>query len=88
MRFHFVQCGKCGKYIDTKVKRDNVLPTMMQFVQQDGKIITICRDCIIELGKIVRNEDTDAKEKYFSDLDKTYGLDEGDSIGGLVEDDF
>lgn len=80
MKFHFIKCCQCGKYIDTRAKRDNVLPTMMQFVQQDGKVISICRDCIIGFGKIIRDNDEDAKEQFL------YNLDSDES--GLLEDDY
>lgn len=45
-----VTCDECGKEFSPRNRPDG-LPNGVGFLLEDGKILNICADCIIEMGK-------------------------------------
>jgi len=56
-------CDKCGKRM--RFGNTNGIPNMIGFETKDGKIINLCKDCIISLGTMTDEE----KSRYFEELD-------------------
>lgn len=46
-----MRCDICGKTFETGNRPDG-LPNGMTFVLKDGAELTMCADCIIEMGKV------------------------------------
>ena len=55
-------CTKCGKR--WKLGNTNGMPNMVGFGLDDGRVINICQECMIELGKL----DEQGKDKFFEDM--------------------
>lgn len=45
-----MKCNKCGKHFEEG--NTNGLPNGVAFVLDHGKTITLCQECVIELGKM------------------------------------
>lgn len=69
MKFHFIRCDKCKTYIDVKAKRKDGLPNMVQAVQEDGSVISLCTECINLLGTLKEKEDKEGMEQFWADID-------------------
>ena len=69
MKFNLIRCDKCGTYINVKAKRKDGLPTMMQAVQEDGRVTSLCTECIKLLGSIDKN-DKESMEKFWREIEK------------------
>lgn len=46
-------CNKCGKEINPEEIRADGLPAGIGFVKEDGEMVNMCADCLIELGKTI-----------------------------------
>jgi len=56
-------CDKCGKTFEAGNRPDG-FPNSMGFIQKDKKKITVCADCIIEIGKA----DEQQRREFFEKL--------------------
>lgn len=70
MAFTLIKCNKCGKYVDYKKKRPDGNPPIIGFIQDNGKGINVCADCIMELGRLPE----DQRDEFFRDM----GVDGGE----------
>ena len=57
----FIGCSNCGKRIVPG--NTNGLPNGVGFVQDDGTIINLCQQCLIDFGKMSKEE----KDRFFTD---------------------
>lgn len=44
-------CNNCGKEINPEEIREDGLPAGVGFMKEDGEIVNMCADCLIELGR-------------------------------------
>ena len=44
-------CNECGKEINLEEIREDGLPAGVAFMKEDGEVVKMCADCLIELGK-------------------------------------
>lgn len=58
------KCDKCKKDFSEVVDRADGLPNGVGFELQNGKVITLCADCIKELG----SRDRKGKNAFIKDL--------------------
>ena len=70
MKFNLIRCDKCGTYINIKSKRSDGLPTLIQLVDDNGKVVSVCTDCVNVLGKAVKHGDITSREQFFEELDR------------------
>ena len=54
MQMSKIICDECGKEI--KPGNTNGMPNGVGFELEDGKIISICQSCLIEMGKKAKKE--------------------------------
>lgn len=47
-------CNECGKEINPEEIREDGLPAGIGFVKEDGEMVNMCADCLIELGKTIK----------------------------------
>ena len=59
-----MKCDRCKNHISKKIIRGDGLPNGMTFQRQEGKDITLCADCIMELGQL----DDEGKKDFFEKL--------------------
>ena len=59
-----IKCNKCGKYISQTLVRGDGLPNGVGFELEDGKAITLCAECIQDLG----SRDDKGKDAFFKEL--------------------
>lgn len=56
------KCIRCGKrYL---VQSLNGLPSMLGFVQKDGRVINMCQKCLMDMGKMSDEE----KDAFFESI--------------------
>lgn len=70
MKFNLIKCDKCGTYINIKAKRKDGLPNLIQLVGDDGKVVSVCTECVNVLGKAVRDGKIEDREQFFEELEK------------------
>lgn len=61
------QCNKCKSKIGNVAGADG-LPNGLGFVLENGKEITLCAECIMELGRLKEAGDKAALDAFFQDL--------------------
>ena len=57
------KCDKCGKRMP--ILPTDMTPAMVGFELEDGKVINLCRKCIMELGKAKQEGRAD---EFFKEL--------------------
>ena len=57
------QCDKCGRTFVDGSHGDGI-PNGVGFMLDDGRLINLCANCIIKLGKLKE----EGKKKFFEDL--------------------
>jgi hypothetical protein len=48
-------CSECGKEINLEEIREDGLPAGVAFMKEDGEVVKMCADCLIELGRKIDN---------------------------------
>lgn len=56
------KCDNCGN--KEFIREDDELPAMLGFQTKDGKVINVCRNCLIKLGAMSDEE----KAEFFKKL--------------------
>ena len=59
-----IKCDKCKKDFSEVVDRSDGLPNGVGFELENGKVITLCADCIKDLG----SRDARGKDAFFKEL--------------------
>lgn len=62
-----IRCDKCGNMFISGNTKDG-LPNGLGFEMQDGRVITLCQKCIMQLGEIKEKDDADRFKKFWSVL--------------------
>lgn len=57
-----LMCSKCGKRF--KIGNTNGMPNGCGFMMDDGTLINVCQQCLIELGGMSKEE----KDAFFADI--------------------
>lgn len=70
MKFNLIRCDKCKTYVNIKGKRKDGLPTLIQMVQEDGRVVSLCTECVNTLGRLVEEGKIQDREQFFEELDK------------------
>lgn len=58
-----MKCDKCKKEFKAGNRADG-LPNGVGFEMEDGTVITLCAECLMELGKL----DDKGKEEFFNKI--------------------
>ena len=59
------ECSRCGKRLPILVT--DKLPAMVGFEMEDGSVINLCRNCIMDLGRAKEHGTTDEFFKFMED---------------------
>lgn len=62
-----ITCDKCSSKFISGNGADG-LPNGVGFALQDGRTITLCKVCIMELGRLKEAEDGDGFKKFWAEL--------------------
>lgn len=63
-----INCDKCKNNISDVIQRGDGLPNAVGFETEDGRIITLCADCINKLGELKERNDEAGLKAFFNDL--------------------
>lgn len=58
-----MKCDSCGKNFEAGNRADGI-PNGFGFVLENGKMVNVCADCIIEVGMM----DSEQREEFFRGL--------------------
>ena len=62
-----IKCDKCGN-IFISGNTPNGLPNGVGFQMQDGRVITLCQACIMEIGKLKEAGKEEEIKSFWQDL--------------------
>ena len=65
-----IKCDYCGKWFDVGNTEDG-LPNGFSFVKQDGSTLTVCTNCVIDLGRGMKSA-TQEVERLHGEGDNGY----------------
>lgn len=60
-----IKCDYCGKWFEVGNRADGI-PNGFSFVKQDGSTLTICSECIMEIGKGI-NDTSQRMERLYGE---------------------
>lgn len=60
-----IKCDYCGKWFEIGNREDG-MPNGFSFVKQDGSTLTICAECLMEIGRNV-NDSTQRMERLYGE---------------------
>lgn len=60
-----IKCDYCGKWFEIGNREDGI-PNGFSFVKQDGSTLTICAECLMEIGRNV-NDSTQRMERLYGE---------------------
>ena len=69
MRIQSIKCDKCGAVFISGQRADG-LPNGIGFALQDGTVVNMCANCMIQLGKLREAGDETAAESFIAELTK------------------
>lgn len=60
-----IKCDKCNNNISDVIQRGDGLPNAIGFELEDGRVITLCADCISKLGELKERNDEAGLKAFF-----------------------
>ena len=63
-----IKCDKCENIISDTIQRSDGLPNGVGMQLEDGRTITICADCINEIGRLKEAGDDEGLNNFFREL--------------------
>ena len=61
-------CDKCGNYISQTLIRPDGVPNGVGFELENCRVITLCADCIKDLGRLKALGDQAGIDAFFDDI--------------------